>query len=257
MINKQLLSYKHLYEVLGFTVMLGYCYIKKDGKKSFVPQGKIPEWKLNAVQILPDSIAVIVDIDIRDGIDGSRNLPCNIPEFTPKDRSQSGSFRYWFRYDFRLNTITGDSSKIDLLTGNSAVIAAPSNVENGGVYSWIIPLKRIDDLQPMPKELFDFFNEKILVREAKKTVQIPVKNIVVKNLQDITERQKNSLIATLNRVTGNNSLFRFLTFAFDLGLDSNTIRNLCRDNQYLKNRPKQYLESSIRRAADKIGAQYV
>lgn len=254
--DKTLMSYYRLYELLGFKPILGYAYLKSNGKKSFVPQGRhIPEWKLNSIQIIPGDITAIVDCDIRGRIDGSRNLPCPISSGTPTDRSQSGACRYWFRADTRLTSLTGDPIKIDLLTGTTPVIAAPSKVEHGGVYQWIVPLKRIEDLKPMSQQLFDFFHEKIQTRKRKIELLTP-KNFDSKTTSELTQKRQAVLYENLAEIHDSRTAFKFITWAICCRLRSEQIWSLCQDKPYCQKRGRKWFELSVRNAARKLGVQY-
>lgn len=254
MIKQELLRFKSLYELLGFKAMLGYCYLKRDGKKSFIPEGKIPDYKINAIQLGLNGIAWVIDFDYRNGIDGFGNFPEHLKKLIDpdivRDQSQSGSIRLWYRGDSRLHDLTGNNDKIDLIT--KKILVAPSVVENGGKYEWVIPLRRIEDLKPMPEPLFQFFYNRQLEREGKNITSVSIIPIETKTLNQISEKQKSNLYESLNRFVDSRSGFGFFTWALLIGLDRETIWNLCNGNAYCRKRGRKWFDYSINKSLRRV-----
>jgi hypothetical protein len=243
--KEQIIKTAKFYQSLGLVVVIGYAYMRKGGKKSFVPEGRIPDYKINALQVIPGHKLAIIDCDCREGIDGYASLLriCSIPKETVCDISQSGCPRYWFYADSRLKSITGDKSKIDLLTSSSKVIVAPSQVQGGGCYRWQIPLKKLSDLQPMPKLLFEFF----FSRQKSELAPVPIVN-GMKTLDQISANQKRCLLDSINRFVDSRSGFRVFAWAVAIGLDRESVWSLCSGVPYCKKRGRKWFDFSFTNA---------
>ena len=260
LVNRELLYWKRFYLGFGFAVKLGYCYLTKNGSKGFVPEDKIPDRKINAIQIIPGNKALVLDIDNRAGVNGHDFLPCSIPEGTPSVQTQSGSGRqYWFSGDTCLKTFADSKNRIDLLTGSTGIFAPPSKIQGGGVYHWLVPLDK-DRLLNLPDEILLYCLKRQQPRapEKQQRTYSPVM-IGSKGLYDISPKQRACLEGALERCRTaqkggrSDNDFRFIIWGLSIGLDVNTLWGLCRDVGKFKEKRLSYFRGTVKQALKKIG----
>lgn len=237
------------YQELGFSTICGYCYKTKTGKKGFTPEGNIPNWKINALQVIPGNLALIVDIDSNDVL-----LPFTIADKTPTTISQSGNRHFWFQANNTLKARVNTQLKIDLLTGDKPVLVPPSHVDGGGCYKWFTPLNSLCDIKPVPEEIIQFF-EQFQQPHMPKTVVTHGR----KAIADLSPKQRDKLYQALSGCqsaqTGDrsNADFAFVIWGLSCGLSENAIWELCRGYSKFKTRGYKYFLTTIRNAHSRLG----
>jgi len=223
-----------------------------------VPVWKVPDWKCNSLQVIPNDIALVLDVDVRHGADGNKSLPCAIPQNTPTVQTQSGKGRqYWFKADSSLRTHADHEARIDVLTGKTGIFAPPSKIDGGGEYLWLVPLT-LETLKPLPTALLEYLR----IRQQPKQ---PIKNVIhscqygMKNLQRISQKQKDRLFEALDRCKAatkgarSENDFRFVIFGLSCGLDEETLWGLCSDVGKFQEKGQSYFRFTVKNALRKLG----
>ncbi len=196
-----LLNSQRFYHSLNFPTRLGYAYLTKNRVKGFAPLGKVPDWKCNAIQVIPGDIVLVLDVDVRHEADGHGFLPCSIPEDTPTVQTQSGNGRqYWFKGEPRLHTHADSSTRINVLTGSTGVFAPPSKIQGGGCYSWLRPVSP-KTLRPLPEELFSFLSKMQEMKTSPLSSAFKAAIPGSKRLNSISPKQRARLSWALNGAT--------------------------------------------------------
>lgn len=84
-----------------------------------------------------------------------------------------GGGQHWFfkkpALDLKASThitYNGKKTSIDIRTGNTFVVVAPSNHKSGNRYKWKVPLVPVEELPALPDSLFTMFNPAAPTRQA-------------------------------------------------------------------------------------------
>lgn len=251
-IRETIINASNEYQSIGLSTIMGYCYMTKTGK-SFVPETNtsIPFWKINALQIIPDTQVLIVDIDSKEV-----ELPCDIPQGVPTVITQSGNRHYWFKPDQRLNAAVNTHIKIDVLTGHKPVIVPPSQVECGGTYKRAVPFQGIAALPQIPEELLQFL---IKYQQPEKKIEhhcsIGQKN---KRVSDLSTKQQSSLYNALSKCSSaeqgerSNADYGFIIWGLQCGVSENELWNLCKDVSKFKVQGFKYFQITVKNASVRL-----
>ena len=122
---------------------------------------------------------LVLDLDNKGQGDGRAEFKLmreeikGIPTGGPVSITATGGGQHWFfkkpGIDLKASThitYNGQKTNIDIRTGNTYVVAAPSAIKDGGRYKWKIPLVPVDDLPALPDSLFTMFNPAAPTRQA-------------------------------------------------------------------------------------------
>ena len=104
---------------------------------------------------------IIIDLDTKNGKDGVADAEkiCGKPisemiEGCPCVRTPTGGLHLYYRcpsnVKFKATSGLGETGGIDIRTGNTYVVAPPSRLADGGVYTWVTNPVRVRDLPPLP-----------------------------------------------------------------------------------------------------------
>lgn len=122
---------------------------------------------------------LVLDLDNKGQGDGRAEFKLmreeikGIPTGGPVSITATGGGQHWFfkkpGIDLKASThitYNGQKTNIDIRTGNTYVVAAPSAIKDGGRYKWKVPLVPVDDLPALPDSLFTMFNPAAPTRQA-------------------------------------------------------------------------------------------
>ena len=109
---------------------------------------------------------LVLDLDKLPSVDGLEEFRVmreeikGIPTSGPVAITGGGG-QHWFykkpALDLKASThitYNGQKTSIDIRTGNTFVVVAPSAIKDGGLYKWEVPLVPVDDLPALPDSLF-------------------------------------------------------------------------------------------------------
>ena len=105
---------------------------------------------------------IIIDLDTKNGKDGVADAEkvtgkpiADLMEGCPCVRTPTGGLHLYYRcpsnVKFKATSGLGETGGIDIRTGNTYVVAPPSRLADGGVYTWINQPVRVRDLPPLPE----------------------------------------------------------------------------------------------------------
>lgn len=256
-IRQTILDASNRYQNMGLATIVGYCYLTQKGKKGFIPdtpEAKVPYWKINALQVVPGNLAIVVDLDSKE-----IKLPCIIPSDTVTTISQSGNLHYWFKPDTRLRPMVNNHLKIDLLTGMKPVLVPPSKVFGGGWYEWKVPLLNLSDLKPLPEELLQYLlSVQVPVKIETKTVYRTRSGN--KRVSDLSPKQQSSLYNALSKCQtaslGSRSEpdFGLVFWGLSCGLSESAIWDFCCGvSKFSGRRGIEYFQKTLKKASEKLG----
>lgn len=170
---------------------------------------------------------LVLDLDLAAGGNGLEDFQNILAEIRgiPTDGPVAvtgGGGQHWFyaKPDLELKastkiTFNGRKTNIDLRTGNTFVVAAPSRHASGRLYEWQAPLVPADRLPVLPEAFFSLFNQRLPARQAAVTSS-PITAAV-------TERCRRYIESIEGAVQGQNGSAKTLHAAnvifFDFGLN--------------------------------------
>ncbi len=138
-----------------------------------------------------ESNLIVVDIDGETGLKNFEDLNIDIPDNTPRVRTQSNGVHYYFSFpeglegystSIALDSFEKGKLNIDLRGDGGLVFCPPSEVEDGGDYIWEVDL--CNDLPPLPTKIVDMIVDR---QEIKKYPSHTVSEVAMDEIKNICE----------------------------------------------------------------------